>query len=104
MRAKPRIWRSQPLRDPLAEPLEVHVLPHPRHHRTVRTGHLSRRTDRHLTPLTNRLDVADQLSPGQVDFGLRAAGSVVAMIACVILDIARHRYYGAGLATGSVKG
>jgi multiple sugar transport system permease protein len=41
---------------------------------------------------------------GQVNFGLLAAGSVIAMIPCVILYVALQRYYVAGLASGSVKG
>ncbi len=41
---------------------------------------------------------------GQVNFGLLAAGAVIAMIPCVILYVALQRYYVAGLASGSVKG
>ncbi|WP_205856076.1 hypothetical protein [Phytoactinopolyspora endophytica] len=41
---------------------------------------------------------------GQVNFGLLAAGAVVAMIPCVILYVALLRYYVAGLASGSIKG
>jgi multiple sugar transport system permease protein len=41
---------------------------------------------------------------GQLDFGLLAAGSVTAMIPCVILFIALQRYYVAGLTAGSLKG
>jgi len=41
---------------------------------------------------------------GQLDFGLLAAGSVTAMIPCVILFIALQRYYVAGLSAGSLKG
>ena len=41
---------------------------------------------------------------GQVDFGLLAAGAVVAMIPCVVLYAALQRYYVRGLASGAVKG
>jgi multiple sugar transport system permease protein len=41
---------------------------------------------------------------GQIDFGFLAAGSVIAMIPCVILFVALQRYYVAGLSAGAVKG
>ncbi|WP_298806809.1 carbohydrate ABC transporter permease [uncultured Pseudokineococcus sp.] len=41
---------------------------------------------------------------GQVDYGLLAAGAVVAMIPCVVLYVALQRFYVAGLASGAVKG
>lgn len=41
---------------------------------------------------------------GQVDFGLLAAGAVVAMIPCVVLYVALQRYYVAGLSSGALKG
>ncbi|QDP98178.1 carbohydrate ABC transporter permease [Microlunatus elymi] len=41
---------------------------------------------------------------GQVDYGLLAAGAVVAMIPCVILYAALQRFYVRGLASGAVKG
>jgi multiple sugar transport system permease protein len=41
---------------------------------------------------------------GQLDFGLLAAGSVIAMIPCVLLFVALQRYYVAGLSSGAVKG
>ena len=41
---------------------------------------------------------------GQLDFGLLAAGAVIAMIHCVILFVALQRYYVAGLSAGAVKG
>jgi multiple sugar transport system permease protein len=41
---------------------------------------------------------------GTIDYGLLAAGSVIAMIPCVVLFIALQRYYVAGLSAGAVKG
>lgn len=41
---------------------------------------------------------------GQVDFGLLAAGAVIAMIPCVVLYVSLQRFYVAGLASGAVKG
>ena len=41
---------------------------------------------------------------GQIDFGLLAAGAVIAMIPCVVLYVALQRFYVAGLASGAVKG
>jgi multiple sugar transport system permease protein len=41
---------------------------------------------------------------GQIDFGFLAAGSIIAMIPCVILFVALQRYYVAGLSAGAVKG
>lgn len=41
---------------------------------------------------------------GEVNFGYLVAGSVVAMIPCVVLYLALQRYYVAGLASGAVKG
>lgn len=41
---------------------------------------------------------------GLIDFGYLAAGSVIAMIPCVILFVALQRYYVAGLSSGAVKG
>lgn len=61
-------------------------------------------TNQDLYTLPVSLTNLQQGTYGQVDFGLLAAGSVVAMIPCVILYIALQRYYVAGLATGSVKG
>jgi multiple sugar transport system permease protein len=41
---------------------------------------------------------------GQLDFGLLAAGAVIAMIPCVILFVSLQRFYVAGLSAGAVKG
>ncbi|GGK77669.1 carbohydrate ABC transporter permease [Mangrovihabitans endophyticus] len=41
---------------------------------------------------------------GQVDYGLLAAGAVLAMIPCVILFVSLQRFYVAGLSAGAVKG
>jgi multiple sugar transport system permease protein len=41
---------------------------------------------------------------GEVDFGQLVAGSVIAMIPCVILYVALQRFYVKGLAAGAVKG
>jgi multiple sugar transport system permease protein len=41
---------------------------------------------------------------GQINYGFLSAGSVIAMIPCVVLFVALQRYYVAGLAAGGVKG
>jgi multiple sugar transport system permease protein len=41
---------------------------------------------------------------GSIDYGLLAAGSVIAMIPCIVLFIGLQRYYVAGLSAGAVKG
>ncbi|WP_226832429.1 carbohydrate ABC transporter permease [Brachybacterium sp. FME24] len=41
---------------------------------------------------------------GEVDFGQLVAGSVIAMIPCVILYVCLQRFYVQGLASGAVKG
>lgn len=41
---------------------------------------------------------------GTIDYGLLAAGSVIAMVPCVVLFVALQRYYVAGLSAGAVKG
>ena len=41
---------------------------------------------------------------GSIDYGLLAAGSVIAMIPCVVLFVSLQRYYVAGLSAGAVKG
>jgi len=41
---------------------------------------------------------------GSIDYGLLAAGSVIAMIPCVVLFVTLQRYYVAGLSAGAVKG
>ncbi|WP_235915441.1 carbohydrate ABC transporter permease [Puerhibacterium puerhi] len=67
-------------------------------------GALTFLTDSTLYTLPVSLVNLQQGAYGQVDFGLLAAGSVVAMIPCVVLYVALQRYYVAGLASGSVKG
>jgi multiple sugar transport system permease protein len=41
---------------------------------------------------------------GTVNYGFLSAGSVIAMIPCVILFVSLQRYYVAGLSAGAVKG
>ncbi|HEY7049613.1 MAG TPA: carbohydrate ABC transporter permease, partial [Jatrophihabitantaceae bacterium] len=41
---------------------------------------------------------------GQVNFGYLIAGSVIAMVPCVVLYVALQRYYVQGLMSGAVKG
>ena len=41
---------------------------------------------------------------GQINFGYLVAGSVIAMIPCIVLYVALQRFYVAGLASGAVKG
>jgi multiple sugar transport system permease protein len=41
---------------------------------------------------------------GSIDYGLLAAGSVIAMVPCVVLFVTLQRYYVAGLSAGAVKG
>ena len=41
---------------------------------------------------------------GQINYGFLSAGSVIAMIPCVVLYVALQRFYVAGLASGAVKG
>lgn len=41
---------------------------------------------------------------GSIDYGLLAAGSIIAMIPCVVLFVTLQRYYVAGLSAGAVKG
>ena len=41
---------------------------------------------------------------GEVDFGQLVAGSVIAMIPCVILYVSLQRFYVQGLDAGAVKG
>ncbi|MFE7504166.1 carbohydrate ABC transporter permease [Promicromonospora sp. NPDC057488] len=67
-------------------------------------GALTFLTDSSLYTLPVSLVNLQQGAYGQVNFGLLAAGSVIAMIPCVILYVALQRYYVAGLASGSVKG
>jgi multiple sugar transport system permease protein len=41
---------------------------------------------------------------GQIDFGVLVAGSVIAMVPCIITYVALQRYYVRGLVSGAVKG
>jgi multiple sugar transport system permease protein len=41
---------------------------------------------------------------GSIDYGLLAAGSIIAMVPCVVLFVTLQRYYVAGLSAGAVKG
>jgi multiple sugar transport system permease protein len=41
---------------------------------------------------------------GALNYGYLIAGSVIAMVPCVILYVGLQRYYIRGLATGAVKG
>jgi multiple sugar transport system permease protein len=41
---------------------------------------------------------------GEVNFGSLVAGSVIAMIPCVVLYVGLQRFYVSGLASGAVKG
>lgn len=67
-------------------------------------GALTFLTNARLFTLPVALVNLQQGTYGTVDFGLLAAGSIVAAIPCVILYVALQRYYVSGLASGSVKG
>lgn len=67
-------------------------------------GALTFLTDQDLYTLPVSLANLQQGTYGQVDFGLLAAGAVVAMIPCVVLFVALQRFYVAGLVAGAVKG
>jgi multiple sugar transport system permease protein len=67
-------------------------------------GALTFLTSRDLYTLPVALVNLQQGAYGQIDFGFLAAGSVIAMIPCVVLYIALQRFYVAGLASGAVKG
>lgn len=67
-------------------------------------GALTFLTDQDLYTLPVAMVNMQQGSYGQINFGLIAAGAVVAMIPCVILYISLQRFYVAGLASGSIKG
>ncbi|MEV1010395.1 carbohydrate ABC transporter permease [Streptomyces sp. NPDC049881] len=67
-------------------------------------GALTFLTDEDLYTLPVSLANLQQGTYGQVDFGLLAAGAVVAMVPCVVLFAALQRFYVAGLVTGAVKG
>ncbi|MEO3754477.1 carbohydrate ABC transporter permease [Streptomyces sp. B6B3] len=67
-------------------------------------GALTFLTDQDLYTLPVTLANLQQGTYGTVDFGLLAAGAVIAMIPCVVLYVALQRFYVAGLTAGSVKG
>jgi len=67
-------------------------------------GALTFLTNAKLYTLPLALVNVQQGAYGQVDFGLLAAGAVVAMIPCIVLYAALQRFYVAGLASGAVKG
>jgi multiple sugar transport system permease protein len=60
------------------------------------------RQDLYTLPLS--LVNLQQGAYGQINYGYLAAGSVIAMIPCVILFVALQRFYVAGLSAGAVKG
>jgi multiple sugar transport system permease protein len=60
------------------------------------------RQDLYTLPLS--LVNLQQGAYGQVNYGYLAAGSVIAMVPCVILFVALQRFYVAGLSAGAVKG
>jgi multiple sugar transport system permease protein len=43
-------------------------------------------------------------SYGSINFGYLVAGSVIAMVPCIVLYVALQRYYVSGIAVGAVKG
>jgi multiple sugar transport system permease protein len=67
-------------------------------------GALTFLTSEDLYTLPVALVNLQQGAYGQVDFGFLAAGSVLAMIPCVVLYVGLQRFYVAGLASGAVKG
>jgi multiple sugar transport system permease protein len=67
-------------------------------------GALTFLTNAKLYTLPLALVNVQQGAYGQVNFGLLAAGAVVAMIPCIVLYVALQRFYVAGLASGAVKG
>jgi multiple sugar transport system permease protein len=67
-------------------------------------GALTFLTSRDLYTLPVALVNLQQGAYGQINFGFLAAGSVIAMIPCVVLYVALQRFYVAGLAAGAVKG
>jgi len=67
-------------------------------------GALTFLTDPNLYTLPIDLVNLQRGTYGQIDYGVLAAGAVVAMIPCVILYVALQRYYVRGLTSGAVKG
>jgi multiple sugar transport system permease protein len=60
------------------------------------------RQDLYTLPLS--LVNLQQGAYGAIDFGFLAAGSVIAMLPCVILFVALQRFYVAGMSAGALKG
>lgn len=58
--------------------------------------------DKFTLPVT--LANLQQGAYGQIDYGVLAAGAVVAMIPCVILYVTLQRFYVKGLTSGAIKG
>ena len=67
-------------------------------------GALTFLTNQDLYTLPVMLVGLQQGAYGQTDFGLLAAGAVIAMVPCVALYAGLQRYYVSGLVAGSVKG
>jgi multiple sugar transport system permease protein len=67
-------------------------------------GALTFLTDADLYTLPVALVNLQQGTYGDIDFGFLAAGSVIAMIPCVVLYVALQRFYIAGLTSGAIKG
>jgi len=67
-------------------------------------GALTFLTQQELYTLPVALLNLQQGAYGSIDYGLLAAGSVIAMVPCVVLFVALQRYYVAGLSAGAVKG
>jgi len=67
-------------------------------------GALTFLTDTDLYTLPVAMVNLQQETYGEINFGYIAAGSVIAMIPCVVLYVALQRFYVAGLASGAVKG
>jgi multiple sugar transport system permease protein len=67
-------------------------------------GALTFLTDADLYTLPVALVNLLQGTYGEIDFGLLSAGSVIAMIPCLILYVTLQRFYVAGLASGALKG
>ena len=67
-------------------------------------GALTFLTNQDLYTLPVMLVGLQQGAYGQTDFGLLAAGAVIAMVPCIALYAGLQRYYVSGLVSGSVKG
>jgi multiple sugar transport system permease protein len=67
-------------------------------------GALTFLTDQDLYTLPVALLNLQQGAYGEINYGFLAAGSVIAMVPCVILFVALQRFYVAGLSSGAVKG